>query len=98
MCWNAKNGKEMWKGRLGGTFSASPVVMDDLLYATNVEGQTFIFKAQPGEFELVAENELGTEVFATPAICGSRIYMRVAQYDGDQRQEWLYCLGNGTAQ
>ena len=98
MCWNAKNGKEMWKGRLGGTFSASPVVMDDLLYATNEEGQTFIFKAQPGEFELVAENELGTEVFATPAICGSRIYMRVAQYDGDQRQEWLYCLGNGTAQ
>jgi hypothetical protein len=29
----------------------------------------------------------------TPAVCGSRIYHRVAQQVDGQRQEMLYCLG-----
>ena len=41
-------------------------------------GRTFIFKATPAGFDIVAENQLGDEVLATPAICGGRIYMRVA--------------------
>ena len=30
---------------------------------------------------------------ATPVICDSRIYMRIARKDGDRRQEMLYCIG-----
>lgn len=92
-CWKCSTGEEVWRHRLGGTFSASPVLVGELLFATNESGRTFIYKATPEGFHLVAENRLGEEVLATPAICGGRIYMRVARYDGRKRQEMLYCLG-----
>jgi outer membrane protein assembly factor BamB len=93
-CWKTDTGEELWKRRLGGTFTASLVLVGDNLYAVNEAGQCFIFQASPEKFELVAENKLGDEVYATPAICGSRIYMRVVERTGGQRQEVLYCLGN----
>jgi outer membrane protein assembly factor BamB len=93
MCWRAATGEELWKGRLGGTFSSSPVLVGPHIYATNEAGRTFIFRATPERFELVAENQLGDDVFATPAICGGRIYLRVAEQEGEKRQEYLYCIG-----
>lgn len=94
-CWKCDTGEELWKGRLGGTFSASPVLVGEHLFATNEAGRTFLFKAKPEAFELVGENQLGSEVLATPTICGGRIYMRIATGTGEQRQEMLYCLGKG---
>jgi len=93
-CWKSDTGQEIWKERIGGTFTASLVLVGENLFATNESGQTFIFKANPQRFELVAENKLGDEVYATPAICAGRIYMRVVENAGGQRQEMLYCLGN----
>jgi outer membrane protein assembly factor BamB len=92
-CWKCDTGKEVWKGRLGGTFSASPVLVGEHVFATNEAGRTFIFKATPEAFDLVAENRLDGEVLATPTICGDRIYMRVATTEKGRRQEMLYCLG-----
>jgi hypothetical protein len=92
-CWSSETGKELWKSRLGGTFSASPVLVGDRIYATNESGETFVFQANPEKFTSIATHKLGDEVFATPAICGGRIYMRVAQKGGGRRQEFLYCLG-----
>jgi outer membrane protein assembly factor BamB len=92
MCFKADDGREVWKHRLGGGFTASPVLVGKTMFATNEGGKTFIFKAQSSEFELVGENQLGDEVFATPTICGSRVYMRIAKRQDDKRQEMLYCL------
>ena len=92
-CWNFATGAEVWKGRLGGGFSASPVLVGERLYAVNEAGRTFIFKATPAAFELLGENQLGDEAMATPTICGSRIYMRVAARTDGLRQEVLYCIG-----
>jgi len=91
-CIRCEDGEEIWKSRLGGTFSSSPVLNGDLIYATNEDGTTFIFRATPDGFEKVGENQLGESVFATPAICGGQILMRVAKFQGDVRQEWLYCI------
>ncbi|MCA9078296.1 MAG: PQQ-binding-like beta-propeller repeat protein [Planctomycetaceae bacterium] len=96
-CWDAANGKEQWKGRLGGPVSASLVLADGNLYATNERGTTFVVRADPAKFQKLAENKLGEESFATPTICGGRIYHRVAIND-ETRQEWLYCLGNPSPQ
>jgi outer membrane protein assembly factor BamB len=93
MCWNPTNGKTLWKNRLGGTFTSSPVSVGKLIYATNESGKTFVYKAQPTGFELVAENKLGDEVYATPAICGGQIFTRVAYLNEGRRDEVLYCLG-----
>ncbi len=94
VCWNFETGVEVWKGRLGGGFSASPVLVGERVFAVNEAGRTFIFKATPAAFELIGENQLGDEVMATPTICGSRIYMRVGVRKDGQRQEWLYCIGS----
>jgi hypothetical protein len=45
---------------------------------------TFVFRAEP-EFEIVARNDLDDGGFASPVICGDRIYLRTVHY--------LYCIG-----
>ena len=92
MCMRSDTGEEVWKGRLAGTFSASPVMVGDLIYATNEEGQTFVFMASNEKFQQVSRNKLGDNVFATPTICGGRIYMRAAKIIDGQRKEFLYCI------
>lgn len=92
-CWEIATGNEKWKQRLGGTFSASPVLVGQNLFAIDEHGKTTIFRAQPGEFVAVGENQLGDEAFATPTFVGNRIYFRVAKTTDGVRQEWLYCIG-----
>jgi outer membrane protein assembly factor BamB len=93
MCWKSDTGEEQWKSRVGGEYSASLVLVGDLLFATSEQGKTTIFKASPEKFELVGTNQLGDEAYATPAICGGRIYMRVVENKDGKRSEWIYCLG-----
>ncbi len=47
MCWEAATGKEMWKKRLGGNYSASPVLVGDLMFATSESGETHVLKISP---------------------------------------------------
>jgi hypothetical protein len=93
-CWQADTGQEQWKHRVGGTFSSSLVLVGDRIYATDESGKTYVFAADPKEFRQLAENKLGDESFATPAICGGRIYHRAASNENGRRQEFLYCLGD----
>jgi hypothetical protein len=93
-CWECASGKEMWKSRVGGDFTASLVLVGEHLYAVSERGKSVIFKANPQRFSLIAENQLGDEAFATPSICGGQIFMRVVKNADGHRQEWLYCLGN----
>ena len=92
-CWKSDTGEELWKERLGGDFFASPVRVDDRIYASNVSGKTFVFTATPKSFQILAQNQLGEEAYASPVICGSRVYLRVAT-KGTARQEFLYCIGS----
>ena len=91
-CWHARSGKELWSGRLGGTFSSSPVKVGDYIFATNERGKTFIFEENSETFSLVATNALGDEVFATPVFSKNQIFMRVAHRNDNQRTEVLYCI------
>lgn len=93
MARECATGKELWSQRLNGTFSASPVMVGNRVYAINETGEAFVFDATPAAFTKLAENRLGDEAFATPTICGGRIYLRVAHHEGGNRQEYLYCVG-----
>lgn len=93
-CWEAATGKEMWKTRMRGPVSASPVLVGDTIYASNEGGTTYVFKANPQRYEAVAQNRLGDESFATPTIVDNRIYLRVASGDGRNRSESLYAIGH----
>ena len=92
-CCDSTTGEELWKHRIGGTFTASPVMVDDLIITTSESGQATIYRATPKAFEMVAQNQLGDEVFSTPSICGGRIYQRVAFDMDGNRQEMLFCIG-----
>jgi outer membrane protein assembly factor BamB len=92
-CWNATDGREMWKRRLQGPVSASPVLAGDAIYISNERGTTFVFRADPQAYHEIGRNQLGDEAFATPSPAGGRLYMRVAFQDGDQRRERLFAIG-----
>jgi outer membrane protein assembly factor BamB len=92
-CWRGSDGEQMWRERLSGPISSSPILAGDTIYATNEKGTTYVFKSNPERFESVAANKLGDEGFATMSIVDSRIYYRTATGTGDERQEFLYCLG-----
>jgi hypothetical protein len=78
---------------LGGTFTASPVLVGDLIYATNEAGTTYVVKIDESGADTLAENQLGDDaVYSTPTICHSRVYMRVGKQLDGKRQEILYCL------
>lgn len=92
-CFRGSDGQEMWKQRLRGKPSASPVLAGGNIYWANERGTHYVFKATGERFDLVAENTLGDEAFASPAVVGDRLYLRVARRTGDTRQEYLYCIG-----
>lgn len=92
-CWRVSDGEELWRERLSGPVSASPVLVGDKIYQANEKGEMFIFKANPSQYEEVARVTLGDESFASPAVCGNRLYLRVAHNERGKRQEVLYCIG-----
>lgn len=92
-CWDAATGEEMWKGRLGGDFSASPVLAGDHIYCINEIGKTYVWEASPKGLKVVAVNELGHESFATPTLCDGKVYLRVAYREEETRREQLVCIG-----
>ena len=83
----------MWKQRLRGPVSASPVLAGGNIYWANELGQLYVFRPNPEKFESVAENQIGDDSFPSPAVAGGQIFLRVGQQSGGKRQEMLYCFG-----
>jgi outer membrane protein assembly factor BamB len=81
-CLNAKTGEAVWQERLGRPrregISASPVVVDDNLFVTNDDGQTFVLKTGP-DFELLHTNDIGARTLASPALVDGTWYIRTSQ-------------------
>lgn len=80
-CLDAKSGREVYgRHRLRpGTYSASPVLADGRIYATNEDGLTTVVKAGP-EFQMLAENDLDDYTLSSPAISGGRIFIRTTKF------------------
>ncbi len=80
-CLDAKTGREIYaRHRLRpGTYSASPVLADGRIYATNEDGVTSVVKAGT-EFQVLAENELDDYTLSSPAIAGGRIFLRTTKF------------------
>ena len=77
-CYDARSGRELYRERLasgGMGFTASMVAADGKLYATRESGEIFVVRAGP-EFELIAQNEMGEECMATPAVSEGVLYWR----------------------
>lgn len=92
-CWEAKTGREQWKHRLRGPVSASLIYADGNILACNERGNVWVFKASPDGFQQVAQNQMGTSLFATPSVVDNVIYIRSASGEGRNRQEAIFAIG-----
>ena len=97
-CYDAATGEERWKTRLKApVFRASPVVVtggDPRVYVPSSKGLTTVFAATGEGYEKLAENQLGDECYASPAVVGDRLFLRAATGTGDDRQDRLYCIAS----
>ena len=75
---NAENGERLWKTRVQGDYSASPVIANGHLYLVNEAGTVQIIPLDPAIAEpgIVSELPLAETVLCTPAISGGAIYVR----------------------
>ena len=74
-CLDAKTGAVKWSERLPGTYTASPLVRGDTVYAFADDGKAILFKGG-GEFEEVGRNSLPGRIQATPAAAGGGLLVR----------------------
>ena len=82
-CLDTKTGKVHWRQRLGGNYSASPVLAGGRIYFPNEEGETNVIA--PGTaYELLATNRLEEAILASMAVVDGAIYLRTSQH--------LYCI------
>lgn len=92
-CWSTETGDVLWKNRLRGSFSASPILCNGLIYVSNLLGDTFVFEANADGFKEVAVNKLGDDCYASPAISDGQLFLRIGKQSGGKRQEELVCIG-----
>jgi outer membrane protein assembly factor BamB len=80
---DAVTGQVVWKERMEGNYSASPIHADGRLYFFGDEGRTTVI--QPGrEYKVLAVNELGEPLKASPAVAGKALIIRTKDH--------LYCI------
>jgi len=84
-CLDAAAGKELWRHRFSGRFSASPVWARDRVYVLSERG-TMTVVAASDTFSIIAENEIGEKCCASPAISHGCIFIRT--------ENSLYCIAN----
>jgi outer membrane protein assembly factor BamB len=93
-CWAVRTGDTIWRERLAGNFSASPIVCGSRVYASNLSGETFVFTSNNGQYELVARNKLGSDCYASPAVADGQLFLRIGVGSGSDRREQLVCIGD----
>jgi outer membrane protein assembly factor BamB len=72
---DALTGKAVWQKRLAGEFSASPILADGRIYASNQNGETFVLSAEDPH-AVLATNQLDAGCMASPAVFAGAIYLR----------------------
>ncbi len=86
-CLDAKSGEEIYKERLGGDYSSSPIFADGKIYIGNRTGLVTVI--QPGKkFEVLGKNQLPGKIMATPAAVDGALFIRT--------DEAIYRIGSGA--
>jgi hypothetical protein len=86
-CLNATTGKLVWQGRVNDRFSASPVEAGGRLYFPAESGTTYVVRAGDA-FAVVAKNDLGSPILASPAVADDHLLFRT--------REELVCIGSAS--
>jgi len=74
-CYEAKTGAEVWRERLGGNYTSSPLLAAGRIYFFNEEGKSVVIEAGRA-FKKLAENSLADGCKASPAVSGNALFVR----------------------
>jgi outer membrane protein assembly factor BamB len=81
LCIDASDGSDVWTTRLRANFNASPVLAAGNIYFFSIRGEGLVIK--PGRtYELVAQNQLQDQIWATPAFLRNSMIIRTDKYIG----------------
>lgn len=76
-CVHAATGEVLYRGRVGGTFSGSPVAVGGAVLNVSADGEVILL-ADGDEFEILGRTPLGEEVRSSPAVADGRLFIRSA--------------------
>lgn len=76
--FDLETGEELYRRRLQGRYTASPVAADGRIYFTNESGDVVVIAAER-EFRVLAQSELDAPTLATPAISNGMIVFRTVK-------------------
>lgn len=79
MCIDAATGKEIWSKHVVSDFDASPVYVNGNIWFFSVKGEVLIIKAAR-KYEVIAQNQMDSGIWATPAILRNSVIMRTQKY------------------
>jgi outer membrane protein assembly factor BamB len=74
-CVRAADGSVVWRERIGGNFSGSPILVDGKIYCISEEGEVVVLAASD-KYELLGRNPLGDPSRATPSVAGGKLFLR----------------------
>ena len=72
---DAKTGADIWRERIGGNYSASPLLADGRVYFFSEEGKVTVAKTGD-KFEKVSEGKFDEGFMASPAVAGKALILR----------------------
>lgn len=81
-CLDAKTGRPLYQDkRIGaeGQYYASPIAADGKIYVASTTGLVSVLEAGD-ELKVLAKNDLGEAIAATPAIVENKLYIRTADH------------------
>ncbi|MCA9054698.1 MAG: PQQ-binding-like beta-propeller repeat protein [Planctomycetaceae bacterium] len=74
-CLNAETGENVWQARVGGNYSASPILAEGRIYFASEEGKVTVIAAKD-EYEVLTEAELESGVMSSPAVADKSLLVR----------------------
>ena len=85
-CLEAATGKELFRERIGtaGQYIASPIIAGEKIITASVPGVVTVIQVDD-KLNVLARNNFGEKIFATPAVAENKIYLRTTGH--------LYALG-----
>jgi outer membrane protein assembly factor BamB len=80
-CLDAETGKVLHRGRIGapGPYYSSPVAADGKIFVASGDGVITVL-SDGNSPAVLAQNDLGEPIYATPALAGSVVYVRTQNH------------------
>ena len=79
-CLEAQTGEVVWKERIGGKFSASPIHAAGRIYLFDESSVTTVIESTRQFTELATNKLNGEQLMASPAAAGNSLYVRTEKH------------------